>query len=225
VCSGDEALFAWVMGWFAQLVQRPDRTSSGRRSCSAARRAPARRSSAGSSAPARPHYALVADSRYIVGRFNAHLANCLMLQLDEATWGGDHAAAGKLKDLITGDYQYIEYKGKEPVTRANYVRLLVTGNNNWLVPAGSRNAASPCSTSATRSAEPQLLPGDRGRNEQRRPRGAAPHYLLDDGPERTSRCADPAHRGAGRAAGRSATGTCRPPTKGGSRYERAMRSP
>jgi hypothetical protein len=136
VCSGDEALFAWVMGWFAQLVQRPTEklgTSLVLRGAQGTGKTIVGRiigSLLG------PHYALVADSRYIVGRFNAHLANCLMLQLDEATWGGDHAAAGKLKDLITGDYQYIEYKGKEPVRVKNYVRLLVTGNNNWLVPAG-----------------------------------------------------------------------------------------
>lgn len=136
VCRGDVDLFAWVMGWFAAMVQWPTdklgtalvlrggqgtgKTIVGRMIGSLLGQ----------------HYALVADSRYIVGRFNSHLANSLLLQLDEATWGGDHAAAGKLKDLITGDWQYIEYKGKEPVKVRNYVRLLVTGNNNWLVPAG-----------------------------------------------------------------------------------------
>lgn len=136
VCSGDEALFAWVMGWFASLFQEPTKklgTSLVLRGTQGTGKTIVGRiigSLLGN------HYALVADSRYIVGRFNSHLANCLLLQLDEATWGGDHAAAGKLKDLITGDYQYIEYKGREPVKVKNYVRLLVTGNNSWLVPAG-----------------------------------------------------------------------------------------
>jgi hypothetical protein len=96
-----------------------------------------------------PHYALVADSRYIVGRFNAHLANCLMLQLDEATWGGDHAAAGKLKDLITGEYQYIEYKGKEPVASGTTCACSSPATTTGWCPRGSRNAGSPCSTWAT----------------------------------------------------------------------------
>lgn len=136
VCCGDSDLFAWVVGWFAAMVQFPtDKlgTSLVLRGAQGTGKTILGKifgSLLGD------HYALVADSRYIVGRFNAHLANCLLLQLDEATWGGDHAAAGKLKDLITGDYQYIEYKGKEPVKVKNYVRLLVTGNNNWLVPAG-----------------------------------------------------------------------------------------
>lgn len=136
VCNGDSDLFAWVMGWFAATFQYPtDKlgTSLVLRGAQGTGKTIVGRiigSLLG------PHYMLVADSRYIVGRFNSHLANCLLLQLDEATWGGDHAAAGKLKDLITGDFQNIEYKGKEPVRVKNFVRLLVTGNNNWLVPAG-----------------------------------------------------------------------------------------
>lgn len=136
VCRGDEALFSWVIGWFAALFQFPiDKLGT----------ALVLRGGQGTGKTIvgrmigsllGTHYVLVADSRYIVGRFNSHLANCLLLQLDEATWGGDHAAAGKLKDLITGDAQFIEYKGKEPIKVNNYVRLLVTGNNNWIVPAG-----------------------------------------------------------------------------------------
>jgi hypothetical protein len=136
VCSGNAELFLWVIGWFAAIVQRP----TDKLGTSLVLRGT---QGTGKTIVGRlvgqllgQHYALVADSRYIVGRFNSHLANCLLLQLDEATWGGDHAAAGKLKDLVTGEWQYIEYKGKEPVRVRNYVRLLVTGNNNWLVPAG-----------------------------------------------------------------------------------------
>jgi hypothetical protein len=38
--------------------------------------------------------------------------------------------------LITGQDHLIEFKGKEPIKVRNYVRLLVTGNPDWLVPAG-----------------------------------------------------------------------------------------
>jgi Family of unknown function (DUF5906) len=63
-------------------------------------------------------------TRYITGRFNSHLADCLLLHADEAFWAGDHAAEGKLKDLVTGHDHFIEYKGKEPVRVQNFVRLL-----------------------------------------------------------------------------------------------------
>jgi hypothetical protein len=136
VCGGREELFLWVVGWFAALVQEPTNklgTSLVLRGTQGTGKTIVGRiigSLLG------PHYALVADARFIVGRFNSHLANCLLLQLDEATWGGNHDAAGKLKDLVTGDWQFIEYKGREPIKVKNYVRLLITGNNSWLVPAG-----------------------------------------------------------------------------------------
>jgi hypothetical protein len=41
-----------------------------------------------------------------------------------------------LKDLITGSHQLIEYKGKEPVRVRSFVRVHVTSNNEWVVPAG-----------------------------------------------------------------------------------------
>ena len=82
------------------------------------------------------HYVPVSDPRFVTGRFNSHLASCLLLHCDEAFWAGDHEAEGKLKDLITGQQHLIEFKGKEPVKVRNYVRLLVTGNPDWLVPAG-----------------------------------------------------------------------------------------
>lgn len=136
VCQGNHAHFDWVMGWFAQMVQDPMRKPGvalvlrGQQGTG--------KSILGTSVGSLlgPHYQMAADARYVTGRFNSHLANCLMLQLDEATWGGDHQAAGKLKDLVTSEHHLIEYKGKEPVAVRNYVRLFITGNSHWLVPAG-----------------------------------------------------------------------------------------
>jgi hypothetical protein len=136
VCRTDEQLFAWVMGWFAHLIQRP----AERIGTALVLRGP---QGVGKTIVGEmigrllgPHYQLVSEPRYITGRFNSHLAACLLLQLDEGVWGGDHVAAGRLKDLITGSEHLIEYKGKEPVRVKNYVRLLITSNNEWVVPAG-----------------------------------------------------------------------------------------
>jgi hypothetical protein len=78
----------------------------------------------------------VSDPRYVTGRFNSHLVSALLLHADEGFWAGDHAAEGKIKDLVTGDFHFVEFKGKEPIKIRNYVRLLVTGSPDWLVPAG-----------------------------------------------------------------------------------------
>ena len=136
VCRGDEALYNWVVGWMADIVQHPAKKVG----TSLALRGPqgVGKTKVGEvlGSLLGPHYALVSDPRFITGRFNGHLVSCILLHCDEAFWAGDHAAEGKLKDLVTGDHHYVEFKGKEATRVRNYVRLLVSGNQNWLVPAG-----------------------------------------------------------------------------------------
>lgn len=136
VCHGDEALFDWVFGFFAHMVQRP-RERIGV--------ALVLRGAMGSGktvvgehfgALIPHHYFLVDDPRYVTGQFNAHMASCLLLQADEAVWAGDKAAEGRLKGLITSPIQQIEAKGVDPIRLRNYVRLVMTSNESWVVPAG-----------------------------------------------------------------------------------------
>ena len=136
VCSGDEDLYRWVVGWFANIFQHPEQKMGtslvlrGKMGVGKTKVGEVFGSLLGM------HYVTVSDPRYVTGRFNSHLASCLLLHCDEAFWAGDRAAEGKLKDLITGQNHLIEFKGKEPIKVRNYVRLLVTGNPDWLVPAG-----------------------------------------------------------------------------------------
>lgn len=136
VCRGDEALHNWVVGWMADIVQHPARKVG----TSLVLRGPqgVGKTKVGEvfGSLLGEHYALVSDPRFITGRFNGHLLSCILLHCDEAFWAGDHAAEGKLKDLVTGDHHFVEFKGKEAIRVRNHVRLLVTGNQNWLVPAG-----------------------------------------------------------------------------------------
>jgi hypothetical protein len=82
------------------------------------------------------HYFLVDDPRYITGQFNAHMASCLLLQAEEAVWAGDKHAEGRLKGLITSRFQMIEQKGIDPIRLENFVRVMMTSNEDWVVPAG-----------------------------------------------------------------------------------------
>ena len=136
ICQGNVALNRWVIGWFADIVQHPDKKCG----TSLVIRG---KQGVGKTIVGEiigkllgPHYTLVADPRYITGRFNSHISACLLLHADEAFWAGDHSAEGKLKDLITGYKQPIEFKGRESIFVDNFVRLLVIGNQGWLVPAG-----------------------------------------------------------------------------------------
>jgi hypothetical protein len=80
----------------------------------------------------------VARPNLVTGTFNGHLTRLLLLHADEAFWAGDKDAEGSVKDLITNDEQVIEYKYFEAIRIASYVRLLVSGNSDWAVPAGLR---------------------------------------------------------------------------------------
>jgi len=136
VAHQDEALFRWVLGWFAHLVQRPrerlgtalvlrGKMGTGKSKVGEVM---------GSLFPA--HYFMVDDPRYITGQFNPHMASCILLQAEEAVWAGDKAAEGRLKGLVTSTFQMIEAKGIDPIRLDNHVRLIMTSNEDWVVPAG-----------------------------------------------------------------------------------------
>ena len=136
VCSNNRELFNWVFGWFAHLVQRP-RERIGTALVFRGRMGTGK-TKVGEviGKLIADHYFLVDEPRYITGQFNAHMAACLLMQAEEAVWAGDKAAEGRLKSLITSNMQMIEAKGVDPVRVDNYLRLIMTSNEDWVVPAG-----------------------------------------------------------------------------------------
>lgn len=136
ICHGDQELFDWLFGWFAHLLQRP-RERVGTAIVFRGRMG-AGKSIVGEimGSLIASHYFLVGDARYITGNFNAHMASCLLLQAEEAVWAGDKAAEGRLKDLVTAEIQMIEQKSIDPIRLKNFVRLIMTSNEDWVVPAG-----------------------------------------------------------------------------------------
>jgi hypothetical protein len=135
--------YEWGLAWFADIFQHPDKKAG----TSIALRGPP---GVGKTIVGETfgsllggHYLLVSDAGLIVGRFNSQLASLLLLQCDEAVWAGDHAAAGKLRDMATGRAMRIELKGKEAALVRNYLRMLFTGEAEWIIPAsmGERRSA------------------------------------------------------------------------------------
>lgn len=135
VCGGNLEWAQWVIGFFAHLIQKPEQKP---------RVALALRGKKGVGKNVitecigrllGDHYLLAANRRYLSGNFNSHLENKLLLVLDEAYWSGDKATEGILKDLITGTTQQIERKGHDSYTVANLVRVVIFGNEEWIVPA------------------------------------------------------------------------------------------
>jgi hypothetical protein len=136
VCNGDKQLFKWLMGYFAHLIQkpfeRPLTTIVFRGEKGTGKNALIDRVG---KLLGEGHYLVAHDSRYLTSNFNGHLDSCLCLVLDEAFWSGDKTTEGKLKGITTSPEIMIERKGKEPYMVDNLVRLVVIGNEDWLVPA------------------------------------------------------------------------------------------
>ena len=135
---GNVHVFEWMMGWFASIVQRPRQrygTSLVLRGCQGCGK-----TFIGEQIGAllAPHYLLLDSPHLLVGQFNNHMKTCLLVQADESFWAGDKQAEGRLKSLVTAHTHMIEGKGVDAIMLPNYVRLMVTSNEDWVVPAGMK---------------------------------------------------------------------------------------
>jgi len=137
VCSGHQDHYDYLVRWMARAVQHPDSPGEvavvlrGKRGT-------------GKSFFAKElgrlfgrHFLQVSDSKHLVGSFNAHLRDAVLLFGDEAFFAGDKKHESVLKTLITEELLAIEGKGVDMEVSPNYVHLVLASNEHWVVPAGS----------------------------------------------------------------------------------------
>jgi hypothetical protein len=138
VCRGDADHYAYVIGWLAHMVQRPDEKPGVGLVLKGAK-------GAGKDTLAdyvaqmigRRHAPTVAESDHIVGKFNARLEAALLLHVQEGSWAGDRKAEGVLKYLVTSDFIEIERKGIDSINLPSVLRLFISANAEWVVPASA----------------------------------------------------------------------------------------
>lgn len=135
VCSGEQWLCDWLMGYFAHLVQKPWElplvalVMKGKKGVGKNALIERVGGLLGKS------FAVISNRNQMTGQFNAILENKVMFVLDEAFWSGDKQAEGVLKHLVTGTHHMIERKGKDSYRVKNCLRTVIIGNEEWLVPA------------------------------------------------------------------------------------------
>jgi len=138
MCDGNAEHFKWIMGYFAHLIQKPYEkplvTLVFKGSKGVGKNVAIDRMGKLIGAN---QYLVAHNSRYLTSNFNGHMDSCLCLVLDEAFWSGDKGAEGVLKGLTTSPEIQIERKGKEPYMVNNYIRFIIIGNEEWLVPASA----------------------------------------------------------------------------------------
>jgi hypothetical protein len=134
VCGGNARHYEWLLDWLADIVKHPMRKLG---HVVALRGAQGVGKSVVGQVMQRilgVYQVVVEKPEQVVGRFNAHMERCLLVQAEEAFWGGDKRARGVLKHLVTSPTLLIERKGIDAVSRPNYTRLLITSNEDWVWP-------------------------------------------------------------------------------------------
>lgn len=134
ICAGEPALYDYVRSYCAHLVQRPwERPEV----------ALILRGGQGTGkntfvdtlgALVSRHFRQVNSTDQLTGRFNGHMKGVLLLHANEASWGGNKSERGKLKAMVTDATLPIEMKGHDIIDVDNYLRLIVSSNEEWPVP-------------------------------------------------------------------------------------------
>lgn len=136
ICSGDSEVYEYLLDWMALAVQHPDqpghtaivlRGSQG----------------AGKGSFAKhfgrlfgQHFKQVTDAKHLVGSFNAHLRDCVLLFADEAIAAHDRRHESMLKTMVTEENLIVEAKGVDASVERNYLHLILASNDDWVVPTG-----------------------------------------------------------------------------------------
>ncbi|KKK73785.1 hypothetical protein LCGC14_2890320, partial [marine sediment metagenome] len=130
ICNENTEYFTYLMGWMANCVQNPARPGG----VAVVLRG---RQGTGKSFFARSfgslwgrHFLQVSDPKHLVGSFNAHLRDCIVLFGDEAFYAGDKKHESVLKILITESTITINQKGLPTYTIPNRVNLLFFSNHS-----------------------------------------------------------------------------------------------
>lgn len=135
LCRGNEEYYAYLLGWLAHLIQRPEekpgvaivlrgKKGTGKDTLG---------DYLGKLFP--PHHVKISSQEHLVGKFNAHQEKCLVLHVEEGYWAGNKGAEGQLKHLITSETVLIEPKGLNAFPVASVLRLFMSSNERWVVPA------------------------------------------------------------------------------------------
>jgi hypothetical protein len=136
VCKGREEYYDWLWNFLAHMFQKPMQKPD----VAIALKGPpgAGKTKVGEVigklvGPA--HYVAVAQKEHLVGKFNKHIATSLFTQADEAVWTRDPSIVGILKDLITSKRRALEAKGFDIMMVDAFDRLLLTSNEDSMIPA------------------------------------------------------------------------------------------
>ena len=135
IASENEEIYEYILDWMTQVVQEPTEKIG----TSIVLRSDTQGTGKGTFINIfgelfGKHFLTINSPRHLLGHFNTHLIDNLILFADEAFWAGDKSSEGALKTLITEEDRLIEPKGKDAFQVKNFTRLMIASNKSWVVP-------------------------------------------------------------------------------------------
>lgn len=136
ICQGNEEHYNYLVGWMARGVQRPDSPGYSAVVLRGGQGTGKSFVSKTYGSLFGRHFMQVTDPKHLVGSFNSHLRDCVLLFGDEAFYAGDKKHESILKMIITEEMITIEAKGIDAEVSSNCIHLMMASNEQWVVPAG-----------------------------------------------------------------------------------------
>lgn len=135
ICSGNEEEARWFIGYFAHLFQRPWELPGSSIVLKGAKGVGKSSIPEILSVPMADYFMSVSRQDAILGQFNSECENKLLVVLEEAVWGGNPEKEAALKESVTSPEIWVEQKYERRKKVKNYMRIVIIGNNDWLVSA------------------------------------------------------------------------------------------
>jgi hypothetical protein len=139
ICDGNQEHADYLVSWMATLVQTP---ASPGGTCVVMRGLPG----TGKSFLATHfgklfgrHFLHISNASHLIGNFNNHLRDALLVFGDEAFYAGDKRHVSTLKTLITEELQMVEAKGRDAEVAPNFAHLMLASNSDWVVPVEAQD--------------------------------------------------------------------------------------
>jgi hypothetical protein len=137
ICQGNQSAFDFVLDWMAQIIQEPERKTGivlaikGKQGCGKSEFVEHYSKLFGGTDL---YYYYENSSQFLDTHFNSQLMGKLLVNLDEAIWAPDRRAWARLKSMITSDKMPITYKGKDTIQMRQYLRFIITTNEDHAAP-------------------------------------------------------------------------------------------
>lgn len=135
VCNGNDDYYRYNLGWLAHMVQKPEEKPGVAVVYKGRKRIGKDTVFDYVGRLFKSHYVTVAKQDHMTGKFNAHQEKCLLLHVQEGFWAGNKEADSSLKYLITSEMVQIEPKGVNAFQVPSVLRLFISSNESWVVPA------------------------------------------------------------------------------------------